>query len=352
MKKIVSALLILMLTCASAFAAPTREMQAEEAEITPGMQMLLETVLGAASLSDTSALTEGASPPSTLVEAALALGVWNLSLPVEGLVSGSDAIQLSEKTLENVCGQLFAAASFAVPNQITIPGVYREADGLSFDPGALSGASFIGVNVYSVQVEQTAVDIKADLYAYDADEIGVPAEDIPEEGITWLRHADVRLMAASQSGYGYVVKAFSLSPVYQAGCIADWSEAENEQGEYSLNLPSHLELTAGDPLHSLWQTADGAVQLRIDVDDRQERAIQQVVHDWQAAQTGLELSSQPEFGIYCAWGEDVFQSLIVMEETQNVYTMRLQFPPERLEEYRLYSEFIINSMNVWGISNG
>ena len=354
MKKILAALLTLVFLCtgAVAWAAPTRDMQTEDVDLAPGLQMLLETVLGAAVLSDTPALDDGAAPSAPLAQAALALGVKNLSLPVEGLDPSKDAVHLSAPALERAYSQLFAAGSFSMPQQPAVAGVSRTGENLTFDVDALGDAPLIGVRAYAFHEDNDGVEIMADLYAYESQEMGMSADDIPEEGLAWLRHANVHLSGASASGYGYVVRSFALSPLYQAGRVADWQEIENEEGGYSLNLPDNLTLTNSDPFHCLWQTADGAVQLRINVEDRKGRAVSQLVQEWKAAHGDLELSSQEEFGIYCALGQDTFQALVATDEAPNVYTLRIQFPAQRLEEYSLYSEFIINSMNVWGLSNG
>ena len=117
-------------------------------------------------------------------------------------------------------------------------------------------------------------------------------------------------------------------------------------------MPATMGLAADDPMHLLWQTADGSASIRIDVEALAGRDAHQALSAFRAEHEGREIVEQPEFSVYYSLGEGDYQLWIIETGMDSLYHLSMQFPPQRQAEYALYSEFIRNSMIVWGISNG
>lgn len=341
----------LALAAVPACAAPTRDPVRQDVVIEPGMQMLAETVLGAAVFTGTAGLEENAAPSQALVEAAFALGLYNLSLPHDGgdLMDGRPTMTAEETQADYPL--LFVSGAYSLPASAAMAGVSRTQAGMTFDLTQLEDAPKIGVYLYSVSVSGgERVEVAADLFTYYGD-MGAEAEELPEDALTWLCHADMTLLRAPETAYGYRVISFGLSERYEAGMLDEWQTVENAACEYSVNLPPIFGLADDTAAHMLWQTADGSAMIRIDVEEK-TAGITQLLQSWQGSHPGRSVSRELDFDTYYSRGDSDYQLWTTSDELNTVYHVTLQFPAERQDEYALYSEFIRNSLIVWGISNG
>ncbi|MBQ9263653.1 MAG: hypothetical protein IJ189_05515 [Clostridia bacterium] len=364
MKRLVLTLMAVCLcfamTC-SALAAPARDIQQADIEVDPGMKMLAETVLGAAVFTRTTGLEAGMIPSPALVESAFALGLYNLSLPHDGADLLENKPTLSSQEIQDLYGLLFVSGGYALPQVPSVAGVTRVNDGLTFDLSILQDAPMIGVYIYSAVVDEASggadadaadptIELMADLYSYYGD-FSTDAYDLPEDALTWLCNAEIALKPAPDTAYGYRVERFALSDGYEDGMLSEWQDVENTAYEYSVNLPAILGLAEDDPAHWAWQTADGSATVRIDVENQNHTA-DQVMALWLSSHPGREVMQQTEFNTFYSTGEGAYDLWIISSDLPVLYHLSMQFPPERQAEYTLYSEFIRNSMIVWGISNG
>jgi len=359
MKRLLTALLALTMCvsfCFAAQAAPARDMQLMQVEIDPGMRLLTETVLGAAVFTDVRGLEENLAPVPALAEASLALGLFNLSLPREGEDVPGGTASVSAGEARALYALLFAAGEYTLPEAGSVSGVTVQGDQMVIDFKALQESPMIGAHIYSVALtgdenDGEGADLKADLFAYYGD-FSTDAQDLPEDALTWLCNAEISLVRSPDTAYGWRVKSFALSENYEDGALSDWQTAENDQAEYSVNIPSIMGVASDDPMHLLWQTADGSASIRIDVEALAGMDAQQVLSAFRSANPGREIVEQPEFSVYSSLGEGDYQLWVIDGGVENMYHLTMQFPPQRQAEYALYSEFIRNSMIVWGISNG
>lgn len=358
MKRIAALLLTVCVffSLTAAQAAPTRDMGRVEAEITPGMRLLTETVLGAAVFTGARGLEEGMAPSPALAEAAIALGLYNLSLPHDGGDLLDNVAEIGGGEAGALCGLLFTAGTYTLPAAASVSGVTRTADGLRVDLRALQDAPMIGAYIHAVRVEDGdaengTVELEADLYSYYGD-FSTDAQDVPEDALTWLCGAEIALDVAPETPYGYRVKRFALTDRFEDGMLADWQAAENAVCEYSLNVPSILGLASDDPYHMVWQAADGSTSLRIDTESLGGRSAAQALADYQAAHPQTQIVWEEEYCRYYAVEEGEYHLWLISPDLPDLYHVSLVFPREKQAEYTLYCEFIRNSLIAWGISNG
>lgn len=355
MKRIAALLLALcmVLSLSAAQAAPVRDMRRTETEISAGMKMLTETVLGAAVFTGTRSLEENASPSSALAETALVLGLYNLSLPHDGQDLMDNRVSVPAQEANALYHLLFASGEYQASAAPSVSGVSVSAQGLEIDLNVLRDAPMTGVYIYSAlqEADGEAVRLAADLYAYYGD-FSTDAQDVPEEALTWLYNADIVLGKAPDTAYGYRVKQFTLSDLYGAGVLADWQTYENAACEYSVNVPAVFSLVQDDPEHPVWRTADGSAGMTVAREGLDGRTAAQVLDAFQAANPGREVIREEELGLYYSAAPGDYQLWVILEGHEYAYHVSMQFPAERQAEYTLYSEFIRNSLIVWGISNG
>ena len=354
MKKICALMILLCLLCAlvSAQAAPSRDTLFMEVEVEPGMDLLLQTVLGGAVLSGVSGLEEDTAAPAALADVAMLLGIYNYSLSATVNEEFEEDSFLSWEEVDADYRLMFASGAYDRENSGDIAGISPGDEGLFFDSTVLYDRDIPGVYVYSAVVTENGdIELMADLYICTGD-FGMDLDELPEDGMAWLCNAEATLRPVSEGAYGYQVRSFSLSETYQAGALSEWNEIENAQCEYSVNLPNTLGLAQDTPAHQVWQTADGGAEVRIDVEDRGQKSVEELLADWLAAHPGSTIVNQEEFGTYYVLEEGNFNLWMGNNDVPSIYHLTMVFPPERQAEYALYCEFIRNSMIVWGIANG
>ena len=349
LKRITALLMCLMLMAPAALAASTRDAQLEEMTIDYGLQSLTDMVMGAAVLSDVAGLEENLPPSQQLLESLLALGLTNGALiPAE---SSGKATRLSHAEAGAWVGRFFVEGEYAPITESAFPGLQANEKGLTFDLSAYSGNPMIGAHIYSTAFDGERVEVRCDVYAH-YDSFLLSAQVLPEDGIQWLCHGEMTLRYMPESDYGYLVESFILSPVYLDGRISAWQSVENTEFEYSVNLPSILGLAEDAPGHMAWQTADGEVDLAIEVHTDYQMTYDETLSQFLLHNPGQTVTEQREFSQFYAMGQGTFSLLIIPDGLPWAYTLTMSFPAERQAEFTLYAEFIRNSMIVWGLSNG
>ncbi|MBE5787020.1 MAG: hypothetical protein E7324_05715 [Clostridiales bacterium] len=347
MRRIISVLTMvcLLFACApGAMAAPVRDKQLEEMTLDLGMQTLVDLVMGAAVLTDVSALETELQPDQALMEGVLALGMYQKVLPLDGK-------QLTYEQAKEMYGLVFTSGAYAPVEKAAAPFAAPAGQGLTFDFTDFQANPSIGVYIYSAAFDGADVTLLCDLYHY-YDEPGMKAEDLPEETLTWLCHGEISLAYAPEAYFGYTLNGYTLSPVYLDGRLSDWQGMDNMEYEYSVTLPSILGLAEDAPGHMAWQSADGTVNLVIDVAVDSGMDYDQVLDAFLLNHPGQTVTQQREFSQFFAMGEGIYSLLVVPEGLPWAYTLTLSFPAERQAEFALYAEFIRNSLIVWGLSNG
>ena len=349
-KRLIALVLSLMLLGSSALAAPARDAQLEEMTIDRGLQTLVEMVLGAAALGDVAGLEENLPPSQRLLESALSLGIYSGNLPgAEGKQQG--VVKISHEDAAACAAMLFAQDDYTPLQASDFPGLTADKNGLAFDLSVQGANPLIGAHIYSTAFDGERVEVKCDLYAH-YDSFLQSAQVLPEDALRWLCHGDITLRYAPESAFGYLVESFILSPAYLDGRLSDWQAVENTEFEYSVNIPAILGLAEDAPGHMAWQTADGLVNLSVDVHQEEAPSYEETLSRFMMNNPGLTVTEQREFSQFYAVGEGIYSLLIVSEWLPWSYTLTLTFPAERQAEFTLYAEFIRNSMIVWGLSNG
>lgn len=347
--RLIAVLLCLCLFASSALAAPTRDAQLQEMTVDLGLQTLVEWVAGAAVLSDVTGM-EDALPPQALVEGMLSLGVYSGILAVQDQNASRQAL-LPLDEIASHYDQIFTSGQYAAPQEALFPGLSYEAGGLKMDLSAHASNPRIGAYIYSTGFDGEKVHVKCDLYSYYED-YAVSAENLPENGMSWLCHGEFTLHYAPEMAYGYTLDSFVLSPVYLDGQLAAWQAIENTAYEYSVNLPAIFGLADDAADHMAWQTADGEAEISIQVHTGYQKSYDDALSDFLLSNPGQTVTQERDFSQFFAVGEGIYTLLIVPEGLEWAYTVTLSFPAQRQAEFTLYAEFIRNSMIVWGLSNG
>lgn len=335
----------------AALAAPTRDIQRTEITLDLNVTTLVELVLGAAVLQDVPVLAAGEIPGQALVEGVISLGLFNLSLPYgeEDLLAGKAT--LSKAALAEYYAMVFAQGEYQHGEAALSPCISWRADGLDFELSSLMENPSVGAHIYSAAFDGETVTLLCDLFTY-YDEYGQTAENLPEDALTWLCNAAVTLHYAPEMPFGYTLSGYALSDTYLNGMTYDWQAVENTEFEYSVLLPSILGLAEDDPRHMAWQTADGEVNVAIDVKDMASVSYDAALSEYLLAHPQAKVTQEREFSVFYGEEEGCYTLCVAPEGLNWVYTVTMTFPAERQAEFMLYGEIIRNSLIVWGLSNG
>ena len=340
-RKITAFFLALILLACSAplgLAAPQREMQGMDLDVTEGMQTLAD-ILAAALMNEEAAgyiLADGSAPDQALAEKVLSAA--GLRCRPTTFLTWAEA--------EELYRQVFSAGTF-------VPGEAPAAEGLAFrqDGVALTGEGDGACRAYIYALRRDGTDVIADCDFYVSD-VTVQGSDeiafLPEDAVLWRRGAEIILEEKPDGEFGCAVKAVSLTPVYESGCTALWREAEDADNGYSLRLPEFF--LPGDEA-GVWRTAedDAALQVKAGLSDRN---FDETAEEFALAHPGSLVTPDRAFGRLEALGETEYCLILLLEETGGVYELTLRFPAERRAEFAFYAEMIRNSFIVWEIANG
>lgn len=172
----------------------------------------------------------------------------------------------------------------------------------------------------------------------------------PEELGAYIHHCQLTLQYESELAEGFsVLSCDVLSPEYRSGDVMRWQVFDNTQYGYSFNLPTGFELTEDVPECMVWQVAPGET---LTVTAYENAGYQATLEHYLSAPSGELLTENKDFGHFYTWGDTFFEMYLAVDGTEYAYTVRFDFPEERLGEYLLYGEMIRNSFQVWGGSVG
>lgn len=347
MKKKLALLLVclLALTPVWGMAAPVRDMESMETLVDQPLQHMLNLVMSAAMLRDVPSLEAGAQIPAEMDEAVFALFNY--------VESGADSVTLTKEDCISLHDMFFAAGEYIFPKaeDVHCPCITVTQDTMTLDLEELNETPLAGVYVYASSLEEDILSLKADVYTLWG-YFSTPAEQVPETDLTWWAGAEILLKADETSPYGYALWGYELTEIYQDGLVSDWQLVENSACEYSVKLPAVLGLADDRAENMVYQTADGAAQVQIACMPSSGRGYQDALNAFRNAHDDFVIEEEADFSRFTAEKEGAYVLCIAHEMLPYVYTLTMEFPPERQQEYTLYGDLIRNSMVVWGMNNG
>ena len=369
-QKLFALLLALCLTLAAvpALAAPTRDLRAMEVTVDEKLTSLTELIVNAAILqsiptmggvpSYVPELAKDETPSDLLVSCALAWGIQVGALPYDLEIGEQNTIALGMEQAQELYRSIFTNPSYefiqwtdeeadALKNEIS-PRPWYIGEELNV---ALATLCHYGVYIYSAEFDGTDVNVLCDVFTAKETEVQQSAEEIPEEALVWQCGARLSLRSAPEQPFGYTVNSLALTPFFQAGNLSQWVEFENNEMEYSVNLPGILGVADRTAARRVWQTGDGKATLSISVVD-EETSFDSAAAKYQAAHPDEQLIREPEFDRFSVMREGSYTLVTMSEEMGRVVLVTFVFPAERQSEYEFYAEIIRNSLSLWGISNG
>ncbi|MBR4539322.1 MAG: hypothetical protein IKO52_10820 [Clostridia bacterium] len=352
-KKIIALALALVLTLTAfpALAAPTRELQSIEINLTEGLRALIEiaawsTVWDRYALhADSLVLEAGKAPNPGGAERAM----------YEAARRVSQTTFLSMEEANNLYGQLFTQGEWTVPDSsspyFTVTGEGISLNDLSVAPGNYGGE---GAYLYSASFNGMDAAVRCDLYdiSWMAPAEGqASVEEAPEELVSWTYHMEASLRFAPETEFGWTLNSISLSPYYRDGNFGEWWEAENWELEYSVNLPGSFELTDETSDHWVFKNTEGDAVLTIEAKE-DDLSYDQALAAFMQDNPGRKVTQERLYDAFTSLVDGEFIMVVTADEYPITYTITLTFPKDRQAEYAFYAEIIRNSFGVWGLSNG
>lgn len=361
--------LCLALSCAPGLAAPTRDTKAVEVTMDEKLLSLTELVVNAAILQVTPAepgktvsipgLEKGETPSDLLVASVMAWGTSAGTLPYAKEITDQETVPLRVSAANSLYARVFTNGAYAFKENQTAEEIQQvKADNKmrTWYAGDELNVAYAkqckyGAYIYSAEFDGTDVSVLCDVYAVTDAADQQSAENVPEDQLTWLYNAEISLCYNPEKAFGYTLNSFSFSPVYQDGDLSKWTETENTEYEYSLNVPSTLGVADDSAAHRVWQSADGKVSLTVEA-QKGAVAYDDALSKFLVAHPGIKLLQERDFCRFSAINEGSFVMMYASEELPWTYTITFTFPAERQAEYELYAEIIRNALSIWGISNG
>ncbi|MBR0228331.1 MAG: hypothetical protein IJQ62_08280 [Clostridia bacterium] len=344
-KKCIALLLALCLTVSAvpALAAPARELQAFEAAADEKLQTLVRIAVAAIpeecyGMDACEVINKDQAPGAALTAQALWAAV--LLTRETTWISDGEAKQLYQQIFTN--GTCDPAALTGDPF------VAAKNGGLEMNP-AVRDIAMDGAYLYAAEFDGTDLLVRCDLYY--TEEEGADVETAPELLLTWTNHAVLSLRPAPETEFGYTVNAISLSPCYRDGNFGEWTEVENEELEYELQVPGSLELADETPDHWVFTNIEGDVTLTIDAKE-ENLSYDQAMADFLEAHPGKTVKPEPLYDAFTLMNAGEFIMVVTADDFPWTYTVTLTFPRDRQAEYEFYAEIIRNAFIVWGLSHG
>lgn len=369
-KKMVALLLTLCLALVSVpgLAAPTRDVRTLEVPVDDRLTSMINLIVNAAILQGTPVepgatltfanLAKEETPSDLLVACALAWGIKAGILPYHFETGKQEAIALDTVQAEELYRQIFTNTDYAFrklsgeeAEAIKAENKFRTwytGEELNIE---LASQCNYGAYIYSAVFDGTDVEILCDVYTSKETEVWQNAEDIAEDALSWNCGACISLRNAPDALFGYTLNGFAFTPLYQAGDLNRWIGFENNDMEYSVNLPGILGVADDTAKNRIWQSADGQATLTITAVD-EKTTFDDAVAKYQAEHPEDKIQQEREFDRFSIVNEGIFTLVTTSEEMERVYTVTLTFPAELQAEYEFYAEIIRNSLSIWGLSNG
>lgn len=351
MKKITAALLcfVLLMSCAPALAAPSRDVRALEVTVTQGMTDALEIAVQAALGPEwPAAFDQGAEGAFVLEDASKAEGeLASLTLAYAMVRTGVEGA-LPLEDAQNLLARVYTDWTGSVDEGALLE---KTEEGFAPRPDAMATGYRVGVYVYSALFDGKDVTVDADIF-FCPQEYEGDAEELPEDAATWLMNGQFSLRFAPETMLGYTVNALSLSSFYRDGNFAAWQEwQEDVKNGYTVNLPGSVKRTDEGDGYSEWKNDEGDVTVRISVTD-ETLEYEQALSRYMQANPDRKVVQDRLYDCFYSFGDGRFEMVITADDYPKTYTVIMTFPDERAAEYALYAEIIRNSFGVWGISNG
>ena len=324
-------LLLAIMPCVS-FAAPSRDMGDMEMMVNEQMQHMLNLLFSAAMIEDVTELdTENGVP----------VGMQDTLFALFGYVEGREgSTQVTHTDAETLYGMFFtdgeADASFAEGKQLDLA---------RFDEMPLAGAYVYESHGDDAGMLTLTMDLYT-LWGY----FSTPAEYVPEGDLTWWAGAQATLVMDETSPYGYTLKNFRIGTPYMDGLAADWQLVENADREYSVKLPSILGLADDNADLTVYQTADGEATVTIACVPGS--GYDEALETFRAAHPDMLITEERDFFTFTAVKNGRYAVCVAADMLPYVYTLEMEFPENRQQEYTLYADLIRNSLAVWGLNNG
>ncbi len=360
--------LCLLLTAVPAFAAPTRDNKAAEITVDDNLTYLTELIVNAAILQGMPAapgavpvfpeLAKDETPSDLLVSCALAWGINAGYLAYDSETVELTTLPLTADQAKELYQQVFTNTAYEFTS---LTGEEAEAaktenenrtwfiaDELNV---AFAPLCDYGVHIYSAKYDGTDAEILCDVFTAQETEVELSADEIPEDMLVWQCNARVLLHSAPEALFGYTVSGVSVSPFYQAGDLTQWKEFDNEEMEYSVNLPPFLSAVDDTAAYRVWQSADGKATLTISVVD-EKTSLDNAAAIYQATYPKAEITLEQEFDRFSVVKDGAYILVTTSEEAERLFMISFDFPAENQAEYEFYAEIIRNSLSVWGLAQG
>ena len=342
MKRLIAILLALVILPLSGFAASVRDIRYMETEHESGVSALMDVVLSAAMLKDIRDLPEGTKPPEGLVEAVFAVYTF--------FETGALSAELNTDDAAALYRAFFGEGAYTLPETGDCPCVRIEDGVMKMDLEELNETPLVGLWIYETRdLDGSRVWLKGDMFTARGHAFA-SAWEIPDDELTWYCSAEACIERDEGALFGWKIVSCSLGEIYLDGSVPGWTDLTDEEAGYSLLVPSILTVSAGGPEKRTRSTADGEITLTVEPLPPMDEAAADAYFEGEAnlrkdsVETGLRY--------YAVEGPRAARVLIAGADMKQAYLITLTYPEGRQDEMALYLEFIRNSFNEAGNTNG
>lgn len=338
-------LLISVILCASASAAPSRELSfaaQQSADLIREIQPLADAVAAAAWDSGVQWLREEEAPEPVLLESMLLQALQKGVLSYENV---DGAVALRPEEADEAAGQLFTAPGLAGIGLPVNEAISNEGGMLRFRlPG---NDDYTGAYIYDLELNEEGLMISADIYALSG--IRAIASEAPEDSLSWLGHIEMKLKPRDNSPVGFALSGFRLSPGYQAKRFILHEEAKR----FELRYPD-IFVSPGNASGAVLdlRNADNTAGLSLNavpgtLESLRNQWFQQDLPEGTSIQTG-------EDGRLTLRGHGMMRVAVSDSQggEENCLVLSMNYPVDREQEFSLYWFFIENSFIVYNNSVG
>ncbi len=342
MKKLFALIMALVMLPAAALGASARDVRNTDIDPGSGVNTLLDVIATAAMLKDVRSLSEGETPSEGLAEAVFA--VYSFAE-----TDGSE-VRWSEEDLREIYRAFFAAGPYTLPEKGDCTCVSIEDGVMTLDLSELYETPLAGVWITENRLlENGQLYIKGDVFTAWGYFL-TSAWDVPNEDLTWYCTMEACLEAPEDSLYGWRVVSYSLGEIWLDGSVSLWPEFVEETAGYSLLVPAVLGVSGEDPARREWQTGDGQVTMTVEVLPGMDEAAGDQYFEGEP----FLIKQSPWDGLatWAVEGPERARLLIAGTDLKSAYLVTLTYPEERQDEMTLYLEFMRNSFNEAGSTNG
>ncbi len=336
-------LLISIVLCAAASAAPARELSyaaKQSADLIREIQPFADAVAAAAWDFGVQRLREDEAPEPVLLENML---LQAMRKGVLSYANADGAVALRPEETADAAGRLFTAPG--------LPGISLPVnESITFEGGLLRFSlsdqeDYVGAHIYDLELNEEALLISADTYVLSG--IRATADEAPEDSLRWLGHIEMKLKPRSDSPSGFALSAFIASPGYQAKRFI----LHEEKDHFELRYPD-IFISPGKVSGALLDlvSADNTAKMSLKsvpgtLESLRNEWLQEDLPDGTTIQMG-------EDGRLELLGHDEMRVAVSQDGVENCLVLVMTYPMDREFEYGLYWSFIENSFIVYSNSVG